>query len=214
MTNPKNPDDPQQPPKDSGSTGGASPAGGRPPADDPAGGASGADTPATPGSAPPPNRPSWGEPTETTSYPSEIPPYPGGGAHYPAGDPTYGTAPGAGYPGQGGGQPGPGGYPPPPGPDQGGHPAYPPQYQTYGTDEPEQHQGPQTMSIVGFVCAAVALFFCPILFGPVGIVLGVIGHGKGERLGKWAAIASAVALVVGLVAGLAFFNTDMMPDQS
>jgi hypothetical protein len=73
--------------------------------------------------------------------------------------------------------------------------------------------GPQKLSIIAFVCAAISLLFCPILFGPAGIILGVIGHNKGESLGKWAAIVSGIALVVGLVLSFVVFSGDMIPEQ-
>ncbi|MET8870866.1 hypothetical protein [Nocardia sp. NPDC004604] len=71
----------------------------------------------------------------------------------------------------------------------------------------------QTLSIIGFVCAGISLLFCPYLFGPMGIVLGIIGHRKGESLGKWAAIASAISLVVGLIMVYAVFSGSMVPDS-
>jgi hypothetical protein len=63
-------------------------------------------------------------------------------------------------------------------------------------------------SIIGFVCAVTAVLFCPILFGPAGIVLGIVGHNKGESLGKWAAIAAAVGMVIGFIVGFAVFGGD------
>jgi len=54
-------------------------------------------------------------------------------------------------------------------------------------------------SVVGFVCAAVTLVSCIWPLGLIGVVLGVIGHRRGERLGKWAALASVAAAAVGLV---------------
>ncbi|WP_219508098.1 hypothetical protein [Nonomuraea ceibae] len=59
----------------------------------------------------------------------------------------------------------------------------------------------QVLSIAGFGCAAVALVFVPILFGPAGIVLGLVGHSRGERLGRWAAVTAAVATAAGMVLG-------------
>ncbi|WP_194815841.1 phage holin family protein [Nocardia sp. XZ_19_385] len=109
------------------------------------------------------------------------------------------------------------GQPYPPGSQTGGYPQYPGQPQQPGQPypyqsgqypqgaygAPQQQSGTQLFSIIGFVCAALALFFCPILFGPAGIILGLVGRNKGESLGKWAAIASAVCLVLGLL--FAFF---------
>lgn len=59
----------------------------------------------------------------------------------------------------------------------------------------------RTMSIVGFVCAALALFFVPIVFGPAAIVLGILAYRKGDRLGVWAAVAGVVGLVGGIALG-------------
>ncbi|MFI7694836.1 hypothetical protein ACIBQ6_37630 [Nonomuraea sp. NPDC049655] len=64
-----------------------------------------------------------------------------------------------------------------------------------------QRQGAQVLSIIGFVSAAVAILFIPILFGLAGIVLGIVGHTRGESLGRWAAIAAAACMVVGMVLG-------------
>ncbi|TDC86391.1 hypothetical protein E1292_47990 [Nonomuraea deserti] len=58
------------------------------------------------------------------------------------------------------------------------------------------------LSIIGFVCAAVAVLFIPILFGLAGIVLGIVGHTRGEPLGKWAAVAAGVGMILGFVLGI------------
>ncbi|WP_327092041.1 hypothetical protein OIE66_15830 [Nonomuraea sp. NBC_01738] len=85
--------------------------------------------------------------------------------------------------------------PPPPGP--GPAPAY---QQPYG-EPPKARSGAQVLSIIGFVCAAIALVFIPILFGIAGIVLGVVGHTRGEPLGKWTAVTSGVTMILGMVIG-------------
>ncbi|SEM25407.1 DUF308 domain-containing protein [Nonomuraea pusilla] len=102
-------------------------------------------------------------------------------------------------------QPGPVGHPGQPG--QPGHqsfqqpyggppPSYPPPYPVQAG-----RSGAQVLSIIGFVCAAVSVLFIPILFGLAGIVLGIVGHTRGESLGKWAAIASGICMVLGMVLG-------------
>ncbi|WP_327093761.1 hypothetical protein OIE68_26400 [Nocardia vinacea] len=126
---------------------------------------------------------------QPTAYPP--PPYP---PSYPQAGPYVG-------------QPG---YPQAPG----AYPGYP--YQPY--TPPRQSDVP-IFSIISFSClAATALsvvMFCglPIVItGPAGIVLGIIGHNKGESLGKWAAIANgavlaiAVVLVIALVGFLGAFS--------
>lgn len=87
-------------------------------------------------------------------------------------------------------------------PSQGDDPARP-------RDEPQpppdlqpplkQQRGTQVLSIVGFACAAVAVVFLPPLFGLAGIVLGIVGHTRGEPLGKWAAIAGVVGMIIGML---------------
>ncbi|WP_280508567.1 hypothetical protein [Nocardia flavorosea] len=97
----------------------------------------------------------------------------------------------------------------------GGYPAYPQQqYQPYGATQEPERSGPQVLSIIGFVCAAVSLLFCPLLFGIAGIALGVIGHIRGESLGKWAAIAAGVCLIIGVILALALSGMDMVPIES
>jgi len=164
-----------------------------------------------------PNQPWWGD--QPDSLPSGTGPgYPSGGTfNYPPTPGTTGSAGGgygdtgyeAGAPGgrpysQGG--PGYGGAPYGPGDE---YPSYP--QQSYN-DGGQRATGTQMYSIIGFVCAAVCLFFCPILFGPAGIILGVVGHSKGETLGRWAAIAAGVGMILGLVLSFSLYNSDMVPD--
>ncbi|WP_433601375.1 hypothetical protein ACQPXH_06330 [Nocardia sp. CA-135953] len=91
----------------------------------------------------------------------------------------------------------------------GGNPPYAPRPHS----TPGPRSGSQTLSIIGFVCAGISLLFCPYLFGPVGIILGIIGHKKGESLGKWAAFVSAISLVIGLILIYAVFSGSMIPDS-
>lgn len=101
-----------------------------------------------------------------------------------------------------------GGYGEQQSPQPGGYGAYPPQsYEPYTT--PQRSSGSQVFSIIGFVCAVIAVLFCPILFGPAGIVLGIIGHNKGEPLGKWAAITAGVTMIIGFLVGFLIFNGDL-----
>lgn len=166
-------------------------------------------------------------------YPGSTPPPPPSGQPqgYPAGGqygyPPMGAQPG-GYPPGGAPQPGYGQQPGGAG-QPGGFPAYPQQpygqdpygqqpygqpYQPYGQPVPPQHTGPQVFSIIGFICAAIALIFCPPGFGIAGIVLGIVGHTKGEALGKWAAIAAGVCMVLGLVIGFLIIDSGMIPTDS
>jgi hypothetical protein len=64
----------------------------------------------------------------------------------------------------------------------------------------------RVMSILAFVMAVVALFFLPILFGPIAIVLGGIATAKGDSLGKWALAAGIVGMVGGMALGAAVWN--------
>ena len=56
-------------------------------------------------------------------------------------------------------------------------------------------------SVAAFVCAAAAFLVFPIVFGPLGIALGVVANKKGDPLGKWAAITAGVCMVAGMVIG-------------
>ncbi|MEV6690735.1 hypothetical protein AB0M35_04575 [Micromonospora sp. NPDC051196] len=55
-------------------------------------------------------------------------------------------------------------------------------------------------TIVGFVCAVLALLLNPILFGVIGLVLGVVGAMLGDKpLGWYAAGANVVAMLLSML---------------
>ena len=62
-----------------------------------------------------------------------------------------------------------------------------------------------TLSIIGIVCGVIALIFCPPGFGIAGIVLGIVGRKKGERLGTTAIVVAAIGLVLGMIIAVALF---------
>ena len=62
-------------------------------------------------------------------------------------------------------------------------------------------------TILGFVFAVLALLLNPIIFGVLGLMLGIVGAVLGDKpLGWYAAAASAVAAVVSLVIIAALIN--------
>ena len=60
----------------------------------------------------------------------------------------------------------------------------------------------RNLAIVGIVSGAVSFLVLPILFGPLGVLLGILGLARGERrLGTIAIVVSILGLVVGFVLG-------------
>ena len=57
------------------------------------------------------------------------------------------------------------------------------------------------LSIIGIVCGVAAVLLLPILFGPIGLILGAIAKSRGERLATVALIVAGVGMVVGFLLG-------------
>lgn len=151
--------------------------------------------PGTPGSRPPAT-PGGGYPGQGTPYPP-----PGQGPSYP---PPPGTHPRQGPPPRGQ-YPQQGGYPPPgnfgPGP-------YPP---PAGLDPHDQHgvaatSDKNTLSIIAIVLGVIALLILPIVFGPAGIICGVVAMNRKERLAKVGLIVAIAGTVLGFVVGFLFVS--------
>jgi hypothetical protein len=53
----------------------------------------------------------------------------------------------------------------------------------------------------GGICAIIAFFIIPPLFGILGIVFGSIAWSKGEIQGRKVVILSVVAIIIGMVIG-------------
>ncbi|MEU4414898.1 hypothetical protein [Nocardia salmonicida] len=147
---------------------------------------------------PPPAAQPWGG--IANSGPAvEMPPYPPPPPVFPA--PGY---PVAGYPVFGNPAPG---YPAPVRGPYGVAPyqPYPPQ-PGYG-----YRDNTPLWSIFSFCCAAASVFgglaLCglPVLItAPTGIALGLVGHAKGEDMGKWAAIVNGAIAALAALAVVVF----------
>ncbi|AXT85369.1 hypothetical protein C6I20_09350 [Aeromicrobium sp. A1-2] len=57
-------------------------------------------------------------------------------------------------------------------------------------------------TIVGGVFGVMAILFFPILFGPLGAILGFMGHRKGDRpLGTYVGAGSIMTTIIGITLG-------------
>ena len=66
-------------------------------------------------------------------------------------------------------------------------------------DRPARRRG-RNLAITGIVSGAVSFLVVPILFGPLGVLLGILGLARGERrLGTIAIVVSVLGLVVGFI---------------
>jgi len=63
------------------------------------------------------------------------------------------------------------------------------------------------LTIISFVLGAIALFFVPVVLGPIGAVLGFVGMARGDKpLGMWAGIWCIVATIIGVVLAAVLLN--------
>ena len=60
----------------------------------------------------------------------------------------------------------------------------------------------QAAALWGVVADAWAVFVFPLFFGAVGLVLGVVAWRRGERRGRWVAVAAVVCALAGIGIGL------------
>ena len=87
-------------------------------------------------------------------------------------------------------------------------PSYPqqPTASTSFSQNNYQQNNSQSGLVTGaYICAAMSLLFIPILFGPLGVVLGVIANSNGDERGSTAAIISGVCTVLGMIIGMLVF---------
>ena len=85
----------------------------------------------------------------------------------------------------------------------------PPQIPTSTTtysDDNYQKANTQNGLVTGsYICAALSLLILPIIFGPIGVVLGIIASSNGDERGTTAAIVSGVCTFLGMVIGMLVF---------
>ena len=63
-------------------------------------------------------------------------------------------------------------------------------------------------TILAFVFAVIAIFLLPPLVGLVGLILGIVGAVLGDKpLGWYAAAASVVGAVIGLIISYALYTS-------
>lgn len=74
---------------------------------------------------------------------------------------------------------------------------------------PIKHSGSaRTMSIIGIVLGVVALLLFPIIFGPIGAVLGFIAYAKGDKpLGMYVGVGCIAATIIGMALGALVFSS-------
>lgn len=71
-------------------------------------------------------------------------------------------------------------------------------------------RGRRALAVAGLVSAALALWtVAPILTGPLGMVLGLLSHVKGDRWGFPVAVAAGLATVIGMAVSFLFFGSGL-----
>ncbi|MDI5941331.1 MULTISPECIES: hypothetical protein [Micromonospora] len=77
---------------------------------------------------------------------------------------------------------------------------------THATTRPRTNAA-RICTIVAFVFAALAVFVSPLIFGLLGVILGVVGAVLGDKpLGWYAAAASVAGAVLGMILSAVILN--------
>jgi hypothetical protein len=66
---------------------------------------------------------------------------------------------------------------------------------------PSRRPGAQIFSIMAIVCGVLAVLLVPILFGPIGIILAIVGNQRGEPLWKVGLGAAVAGMALGILLG-------------
>jgi hypothetical protein len=74
---------------------------------------------------------------------------------------------------------------------------------------PPQKSTGNPFSTAGIICGVIAFLVVPILFGPIGLILGAIAHSKGEEKAVVALVVSGIGLVAGMIIGALVFGAFM-----
>ena len=73
---------------------------------------------------------------------------------------------------------------------------------------PQEQTG---LIVASYICAVVALLFCPLVLGIIGMVLGFYAKSQGDERGTLAGIVSLICMIIGMVIGIMVWN-DAMTD--
>ena len=65
-------------------------------------------------------------------------------------------------------------------------------------------QDPGMWGKIGIVVGVIGIFIFGIILGPIAVVLGYIGHSKGDGLGKVAMAIGVIAFILNIVVGAMF----------
>lgn len=68
-----------------------------------------------------------------------------------------------------------------------------------GAPPPHPARGGRVLALTGLACAAASALVLPELLGPVAVVLGVVAHRRGDRLGRFVVGAGIVGAVLPVV---------------
>jgi hypothetical protein len=65
-----------------------------------------------------------------------------------------------------------------------------------------------TQLVIGWVCAVLSLFCCPLGFGIAAIILGVVAKGKGHPKAQILVVCAVIMMILGMVIGFVVLGND------
>ena len=72
----------------------------------------------------------------------------------------------------------------------------------YNPNIPQEQTG---LIVASYICAVVALIFCPLVLGIIGMVLGFYAKSQGDERGTLAGIVSLICMIIGMFLGMMFY---------
>ena len=72
----------------------------------------------------------------------------------------------------------------------------------YNPNIPQEQTG---LIVASYICAVVALLFCPLVLGIIGMVLGFYANSQGDSRGVLAGIVSLICMIIGMFLGMMLY---------